>query len=234
MHVFRAMLLLCLNLFFRMLLASASILDRALESGPNARQIERALSSKVSQGARVYLPDSVGYANATTRWSAAEHPDFAVVVAPATSEDVAATVRPYYPFNSYDTDQMLQVRMANILRIPFLAVNRGHGSTVDLNKCHRGINIHIQSLDSIALSEDRQSATLGGGVYTDQVIRALAPNGKSAGNEPFPLKSLHWMTDTTIQRLAPAPAWGRWDLASAAASDDIKASMASSLTTSSS
>lgn len=68
-----------------------------------------------------------------------------------------------------------------MLGVPFLAVNRGHGSTVDMSRCRHGINIYIRSLDSIEFAEDGQSALFGGGVYGDQVVRSLAVRGKATG-----------------------------------------------------
>ncbi|KAI4178691.1 MAG: hypothetical protein LQ346_007366 [Caloplaca aetnensis] len=113
--------------------------------------------------AKIFVRNSAAFVNAVSRWSAAQNPDFAVVVLPDTDEDVA-----------------IAVRYANQRNVPFLAVNRGHGSTTDMSNCRRGINIYVRNLDSITIAEDGQSATLGGGVYGDQLVRTLRANGKVA------------------------------------------------------
>lgn len=81
----------------------------------------------------------------------------------------------------YNADHPNQIKYANKYRLPFLAVNRGHGTSIDLNKLHHGISIYVRSLDSIAIAADGKSATLGGGVYADQLIKTLAIVGKTAG-----------------------------------------------------
>ncbi|KAI4143665.1 MAG: hypothetical protein LQ341_002854, partial [Variospora aurantia] len=138
--------------------------QESLESPSQIAQIQRDLRARLAPTVRVNFRGSVGYQNATTRWSAGHHPDFAAVVVPTSTEDVAASIK-----------------LANMLGVPFLAVNRGHGTAMDINDCRHGINIHIRSLDSITFAEDGQSAVLGGGVYSDQVIRSLAARGKATG-----------------------------------------------------
>lgn len=58
-----------------------------------------------------------------------------------------------------------------------------------MSNCRRGINIYVRNLDSITIAEDGQSATLGGGVYGDQLVRTLRANGKVAGNDPTRIHS---------------------------------------------
>ncbi|KAL9001941.1 MAG: hypothetical protein Q9188_005113 [Gyalolechia gomerana] len=111
----------------------------------------------------IYLAHDSPYQYANIRWSAAQHPDFAAVIVPATDGDVAAAVR-----------------HANRINIPFLAVNRGHGTTIDMNNLQHGLNIYLRNLNSITIAPDGKSATMGGGVYGDQVIRYLAAEGKIA------------------------------------------------------
>lgn len=81
-----------------------------------------------------------------------------------------------------NADSPNQVRYANKHNVPFLAVNRGYGSSVDMNRLRRGISIYLHNLDSIIIAADKQSAVLGGGVYAAQLIKTLAKSGKVAGN----------------------------------------------------
>ncbi|KAL8717637.1 MAG: hypothetical protein Q9225_005141, partial [Loekoesia sp. 1 TL-2023] len=49
-----------------------------------------------------------------------------------------------------------------------------------MNSLHQGINIYLHNLNNITIAPDGKSATIGGGVYGDQLIRYLAANGKVA------------------------------------------------------
>lgn len=67
----------------------------------------------------------------------------------------------------------MQVQYANAHSLPFLAVNRGHGSTETLGQLKNGIEIRVRTLDEIRISPDEKSAFMQGGVYGDQVITSL-------------------------------------------------------------
>ena len=59
-----------------------------------------------------------------------------------------------------------------------MAINRGHGSTTTLGTIKHGILIKLDNLDSIEVDAKANTATLGGGVYIDQVLAKLAEYGK--------------------------------------------------------
>ncbi|KAG8526291.1 uncharacterized protein KY384_000284 [Bacidia gigantensis] len=109
------------------------------------------------------LFDDPDFSNLTERWAANSNSNFSVVVVPAVDKDVVATVH-----------------FANRFHIPFLAVNRGHGDAAGLSAVDGGISIYIRNLDSIEVAEDGQSASMGGGVFQDQVVRYLFERGKVA------------------------------------------------------
>lgn len=75
-------------------------------------------------------------------------------------------------------DRREQVRFADIYNIPFLAVNKGHGTAIGSSTIYNGIEIYIRTLDSIQISEDGNSAVMGGGVYQDQFVNYLWDQGK--------------------------------------------------------
>lgn len=56
-------------------------------------RIQRDLRFRLNPRAQVHFRGSAVYDNATSRWSAAYNPDFVAVVVPATTEDVAVSVR---------------------------------------------------------------------------------------------------------------------------------------------
>lgn len=57
-------------------------------------------------------------------------------------------------------------------------MNKGHGSAAGLSTVNNGIEIYIRALDSIQISEDGNSALMGGGVYQDQLVNYLWDHGK--------------------------------------------------------
>ena len=57
-------------------------------------QIQHELGPQLSPKAEIYLPGNGSYKTATTRWNGAMLPDFAAVLVPANTEDVATTVNP--------------------------------------------------------------------------------------------------------------------------------------------
>ena len=65
--------------------------------------------------------------------------------------------------------------------IPFLAVNKGHGSTSTLGNAHNTIEIHIRALNSITLNSDGNSASVGGGTYNQEIIDYTWSHGKASG-----------------------------------------------------
>ncbi|KAL8998301.1 MAG: hypothetical protein Q9169_002615 [Polycauliona sp. 2 TL-2023] len=122
---------------------------------------DQELRDQLSSEAAIHFPNSPQFGNLTDRWSDFSEGDTAVVVEPATTEDVAATVK-----------------FANRCQLPFLAVNRGHGSTSALNTIRRGLSINLRKLNKIQIAPDGNSTLLGGGVNTHEVVQTLASNGK--------------------------------------------------------
>lgn len=67
--------------------------------------------------------------------------------------------------------------------MPFLAVNKGHGTNALLSTARHGISIYVRAFDEIEIATDGNSARLGGGTYVDQSIRAFAARGKVGGQQ---------------------------------------------------
>lgn len=65
--------------------------------------------------------------------------------------------------------------------MPFLAVNKGHGSTTTLAKLHNDIDVYVCVFDKIVIAKDRDSACVSGGVYTAKLISTLWLNEKTSG-----------------------------------------------------
>lgn len=71
-------------------------------AGSRVGNLTKDLQPLLSKGAQVYYPESDGYTNATTRWSAAIKPGLDVVVKAASEEDVQHTVSLYSSFGRVD------------------------------------------------------------------------------------------------------------------------------------
>ncbi|KAI4127298.1 MAG: hypothetical protein LQ338_003258 [Usnochroma carphineum] len=124
-------------------------------------QVQQLLGPQLSQNASIYFPSSPQFANLTDRWSTFTQGDIALVVEPATTQDVAAAVK-----------------LANKLGLPFLAVNGAHGSTSSLNTIQRGVSINLRNFNQVQISQDGQSALIGGGANTHEVVNGLGAHGK--------------------------------------------------------
>lgn len=95
MHVVRRISVLCFTICFFILHGSAGISERDTASTLIAYQVQRDLGRQLSPMAKIFVRNSAAFVNAVSRWSAAQNPDFAVVVLPDTDEDVAIAVLGY-------------------------------------------------------------------------------------------------------------------------------------------
>ncbi|KAI4244792.1 MAG: hypothetical protein LQ352_006715 [Teloschistes flavicans] len=143
-------------------LCSASALVQRDSSLASTGAVQQELVRRLSTNTKVYFPFNAEFANYTERWSVASAPEIAVVVIPATAQDVATTVK-----------------IANAFGIPFYAVNRGHGSPISQRNVRHGIEINLRNLASIDLAMDGKSAAMGGGVFVDEIIKTLDAKGKT-------------------------------------------------------
>ncbi|KAI1141494.1 FAD binding domain protein [Hypoxylon sp. FL0543] len=119
------------------------------------------LSARLSSTAQVYFPGSDGYTQATTRWSVLDAPGVNVAVVPGVEDDVAEIVK-----------------YANEKKMPFLAQTGGHGAITTVGKMQNGIEIWMDQLSSVKISEDANTATVGGGTLSKTVTDALWAAGK--------------------------------------------------------
>lgn len=75
-------------------LCSASALVQRDSSLASTGAVQQELVRRLSTNTKVYFPFNAEFANYTERWSVASAPEIAVVVIPATAQDVATTVGP--------------------------------------------------------------------------------------------------------------------------------------------
>ncbi|KAL8951392.1 MAG: hypothetical protein Q9222_002642 [Ikaeria aurantiellina] len=123
------------------------------------------LGSQLCKNSSVYISNKPGSRDHTERWSTAAEGEVLLVVVPACEKDVARVVK-----------------FANRMGLPFLAINRGHGSVSALGTFRSGILIKLNNLVSIDVAADGKSAVLGGGVYTDLLLATLAKESKVAAS----------------------------------------------------
>jgi FAD/FMN-containing dehydrogenase len=74
-----------------------------------------------------------------------------------------------------------KIKYANQQNLPFLAVTGGHGAIDSLGNVHHGIEIWMRKLNSILIAPDGQSATVGGGVKSKELVDALWAEEKQTG-----------------------------------------------------
>ncbi|KAI4173931.1 MAG: hypothetical protein LQ343_002699 [Gyalolechia ehrenbergii] len=129
---------------------------------PSSADVQQLFGSQLSKNAAVFFPNSPQFGNLTDRWSPFTEGDTAVVIEPACTEDI-----------------VVAVKLANRFGLPFLAVNGGHGTTSSLNTIQRGVSINLRALNHVQISQDGESALIGGGANTHEVINALAAGGKA-------------------------------------------------------
>ncbi|KAI4090478.1 MAG: hypothetical protein LQ344_004702 [Seirophora lacunosa] len=118
---------------------------RAHDISPSLSRMQAELGSQLCQNSLVYISNRPGFRDHTERWSTAAEGDVLIVVTPSCKEDVAKAVK-----------------FANRMNLPFLAINRGHGSVSALGTFTNGVLIKLNNLVSIDIADDGKSAVLGG------------------------------------------------------------------------
>ncbi|KAH6692471.1 FAD binding domain-containing protein [Plectosphaerella plurivora] len=120
-----------------------------------------AFAKKLSPSALIYFPGSDGFNAASIRWSNLETPKVDMVVSPGTEKDVSETIK-----------------FANSKEVPFLAFNTAHGALTTLGRMTHGIEIFLDQLSGVKVSEDGKTATIGGGTGSKVVTDSLWDAGK--------------------------------------------------------
>ncbi|OAA43576.1 FAD binding domain protein [Cordyceps fumosorosea ARSEF 2679] len=144
------------------LVASSAIGQRLCGADAQSIAIDvHDLAKRLSPAAQILIPGSDAFNDASRRWNVFDEPRPGVVVIPGVADDVAHTIQ-----------------YANEHETPFLAVGGQHGATSTLGKLHGGIEIAMSSLRSVNVSNDGQTATIGGGALSKTVIDALWDAGK--------------------------------------------------------
>ena len=76
-----------------------------------------------------------------------------------------------------------KVKFANKKGVPFLAYNGAHGAITTIGKMDGGIEIFLERLSGVHVSEDGNNATIGGGSSSKTVIDDLWAAGKQTGRD---------------------------------------------------
>ncbi|KAJ5981177.1 hypothetical protein N7522_013598 [Penicillium canescens] len=133
-------------------------------------KIRELLTPQLSANATIVFPDSEKWYDVTHRAAAPRvNPGYLAVVDVAAEDDVVNTIK-----------------VANEIGVPFLAVTGTHGWTDDISKIQGGIQIRMRGLNHVGLGPNNDTAYAGGGVIQYEVVQALYPYGKQAGNLPCP------------------------------------------------
>jgi hypothetical protein len=79
----------------------------------------------------------------------------------------------------------VQVRYANTNDMPFVAISGKHGYSNSLGKVKHGVGINLRKLNSVKVTKDGRSATIGGGILTKRMVEALWEKGKLSSKLSF-------------------------------------------------
>lgn len=69
--------------------------------------------------------------------------------------------------------EVVQVKYANRINLPFLAVARGHGATQTQGELEHGLQINVGVLQRYEIEKDTNSVWLQGGVWGEGIIGDL-------------------------------------------------------------
>ncbi|KAH8750850.1 FAD binding domain protein [Diaporthe sp. PMI_573] len=115
----------------------------------------------ISLEASIIVVGSDEFDELTVRWTAWAAPSFRATVQVYTEEDVSNTIK-----------------VSNKYELPWLAVSGRHGGIRSLGKLDSGVQINMDHLDSLVISSDGKTATIGGGMLSGEVTSALWDKGK--------------------------------------------------------
>lgn len=133
-----------------------SIFDMQAPLTPLPAAFSRELSPLLSPNASIFLPGSTGYQQATDRWQVWQAPSLDVVVKVTCEHDITETIQ-----------------YANEHGRPFLAISGGHGVNTHLGRVENGVGIWMRGMNDVILAEDGQSATIGGGTLSGEIVHTL-------------------------------------------------------------
>ncbi|KAJ3948381.1 uncharacterized protein N0V96_002630 [Colletotrichum fioriniae] len=80
-----------------------------------------------------------------------------------------------------ESDIQVTIRYANGNGLPFLARSGGHGATESLHLAKNVVSIDLRGMDQVVISEDGETATIGGGASVKEVVSTLWAAGKQTG-----------------------------------------------------
>ncbi|KAL9030053.1 MAG: hypothetical protein Q9196_001789 [Gyalolechia fulgens] len=131
------------------------------------------LRDKISKGSRVLTPGDPEFARANERWTEIDRKTPAVVVTPATEEDIA-----------------IVVKAAHSAKISFVPVTGGHSSWSTIEN---GIVIDLSLFKEVSVDPNRHTVAVRGGVLMKELQIALSKynqfatvaNGNTVGVIPY-------------------------------------------------
>lgn len=80
-----------------------------------------------------------------------------------------------------DAKYARQVKWANEVNRPFLAISGAHGGTLGLRGVQHGVGILMRRLDGVQLSEEGHTVVAGGGCISGKFLSDLWEMGKMTG-----------------------------------------------------
>lgn len=141
------------------------------------------LSAKLSSNASIVFPDEPLFDSYVSRWRDWHAPDVGVIVNVFNEDDILASVssvrRGMFGFDK--PKHSPQVQFSNEQKLPFIARSGGHGATESLRLAKNVVSIDLRGIDQVVISEDGETATIGGGANVKEVVNTLWAAGKQTG-----------------------------------------------------
>ncbi|KAK1755056.1 hypothetical protein QBC47DRAFT_301016 [Echria macrotheca] len=141
---------------------------------PSAETILKELKPLLSAQAEILIPSSPGWNKSSLRASSPRiQPQFQAVVEVASTKDNTP--------GRTDRDWLMrqtQIRYANRIGAPFLAVSGTHGWPLSLNTLKGGIQISLRKMNDSKVHPDGKTATVQGGTLQYEATKSLYSQGK--------------------------------------------------------
>ncbi|KZL70962.1 6-hydroxy-D-nicotine oxidase (FAD binding domain-containing protein) [Colletotrichum tofieldiae] len=122
--------------------------------------IKEELGPKLSAGARLHLPESLGFDKSNLRFTEYERPTYLAAVEPGCEEDVIQVMK-----------------YAREKGVPYAPRSGHHAVTTTMRHLKDGILIDMRPLNKLVFDAKNELVTVGGGVLTDDFVKFLQSVG---------------------------------------------------------
>ncbi|KAK7946574.1 uncharacterized protein PG986_010895 [Apiospora aurea] len=120
-----------------------------------------------SKGTTVSFSGTSRFQEATERWTIFDPPTYVAAISPSTEEDVRKVTKFLAP----------QIKLATLLKFPFLVTGKRHGYTTTLGRLRNGLAIDLSGIRTLDVNKAAQTLTIGPGVGAGDIFNPLFEAG---------------------------------------------------------